>query len=275
MQGCYNRVQLRPGLTLHCADVLHLCNLSTQFLIREACVKVLVKLEGDVQMEIGGHLLPLDPARGSGALVTVRSSVLLHRHSQTGTRQRTVMLTLLPNWLTGIGLDFERKQDLLNWRPSRRALTLAGLLLRPVDDEGPLRQLRQESRALELVSEAYGLGNPADRTRLMSASATRRAQRLRELLDSDEADALDMAGMARRMGSNASTLQQQFRATFGQTIFDYLRTRRLQRAAHALRNEGVSVTRAAEIAGYSSQANFSTAFRLRYGMPPTRYRDAH
>ncbi|MBP8278605.1 MAG: helix-turn-helix transcriptional regulator, partial [Propionivibrio sp.] len=35
---------------------------------------------------------------------------------------------------------------------------------------------------------------------------------------------------------------------------------------------GVSVARAAEIAGYSSQANFSTAFRRHFGLSPKHYR---
>ena len=72
--------------------------------------------------------------------------------------------------------------------------------------------------------------------------------------------------MARAMRCNCNSLQQQFRAVFGKTVFDYLRASRLRRAAVALQNEGVSVARAAEIAGYSSQANFSTAFRRHFGV---------
>ena len=44
------------------------------------------------------------------------------------------------------------------------------------------------------------------------------------------------------------------------------------RAAWALRHDGASVARAAEIAGYASQANFSTAFRRHFGQPPKTYR---
>ena len=86
------------------------------------------------------------------------------------------------------------------------------------------------------------------------------------------ADGLSLAQLVRAMGFTATTLQQQFRLAFGKAVFDYLRASRLQRAALALQHDGVSVARAAEIAGYSSQANFSTAFRRHFGLSPKHYR---
>jgi AraC-like DNA-binding protein len=49
-------------------------------------------------------------------------------------------------------------------------------------------------------------------------------------------------------------------------------TARLRRAAWALQHGGANVARAAKIAGYASQANFSTAFRRHFGLPPKMYR---
>jgi AraC-like DNA-binding protein len=52
------------------------------------------------------------------------------------------------------------------------------------------------------------------------------------------------------------------------SIFDYLRESRLKRAALAIEKKGHSIAYAAAIAGYSSAANFSTAFRKYFGISP-------
>lgn len=282
MASHYVRTTLRSGLALHCADVLHPDNLSTQFLLDEACIKVFLKLGGNVRIEIGSRQLSLGSERdGScGAIVAVQRPEWLRRHAQAGTRQRMVVLTLLPHWLADAGLSPDALQEHLAaqlWRPSRRALALTEQLLHPVGQGGPVQQLQQESRVLELVSEAFGhISRPEDRRHAgtdLPAGASQRMRRLRALLDSGEADTLGIADIARRMGSNVSTLQQQFRAVCGQTIAHYLREHRLQRAARALQHQGASVAQAAEIAGYTSQANFSTAFRRHYGVPPKHYRN--
>ena len=62
--------------------------------------------------------------------------------------------------------------------------------------------------------------------------------------------------------------QRQFRAVYGTTVFDHLRDCRLQRARHALEHDGLTVGQAAVLAGYTSAANFATAYRRRFGMPP-------
>ena len=67
---------------------------------------------------------------------------------------------------------------------------------------------------------------------------------------------------------SALMLQRQFRAVFGTTVFDYLRECRLLRARRALEHDGVTVGQAAMVAGYTSAANFATAYRRRFGMPP-------
>ncbi|MFC3216921.1 helix-turn-helix transcriptional regulator [Comamonas sp. JC664] len=99
----------------------------------------------------------------------------------------------------------------------------------------------------------------------------REHQRLRELhafLASGQADALSMDAIARQAGVNASTLQRQFRSVYGTTVFEFLRECRLQRARQALERDGITVGQAALLAGYTSAANFATAYRRRFGLAP-------
>lgn len=283
MQGSFSITRLREGLSLHCTDIVHLHDMATQFLMPEGCVKVLLKLEGNAQVVVGRRRLPLDAGEGPqavphGAIVAVHTPETFQRHCRAGSRQRMVVLTLRASWFEAAGISLDAFREHLRvqpWRPSRRAVALAEQLLHPLGTDSPLQRLHQESRALELIVEAFTqtATEPSAAALTLPASACRRVRRLQELLDSGAADALDMAAIARTMGCNAGTLQQQFRAVCGQTIFDYLRQCRLQRAADALQHQGASVAQAAEIAGYGSQANFSTAFRRRYGVPPKHYRN--
>ncbi|SNR75807.1 transcriptional regulator, AraC family [Methylobacillus rhizosphaerae] len=283
MQGNFSLTRLRDGMTLHCTDIVHLHDMSTQFVIKEKCVKILLKLEGNADVKIGRQTLPLDAGEGPGAVpqgvvVSLNEPVTFSRNSRAGTHQRMVVLTLTPSWFEAAGIPqnlFRKDLAVFQWEPSLRAIAVAEQLIHPVNNEGPLQMLHQECLALELIVKALSLTLPEEPSQpsTLSAAAYQRVLRLQTLLDSGEADQLDMRGIARAMACNANTLQQQFREVCGQTIFDYLRKGRLQRAAHALQYDGVSVTRAAEIAGYSSQANFSTAFHRHFGSLPKHYRN--
>jgi len=283
MQGSFSVSELREGLSLLCCDVVHLADLTSQFLVEKACIKVLLKLEGPCQVAVGRHMLPLDedsPAHSAaqGAFVSIRSPECLTRHARAGSKLRMVAVTLSWPWLQASGMPlqpFQKHLSLQRWQPSRRAVSIAEQLLHPLERSGPLHQLQQESRALELVIEAFGSQQSSDMPAVATQpeSVLRRVRQLQDLLDSGVADNMNLQAIARKMGCNANTLQQQFRQVSGQTIAASLRQRRLQRAALALQHEGASVGQAAELAGYSSQANFSTAFRRLFGVMPKHYRN--
>jgi AraC-like DNA-binding protein len=59
-----------------------------------------------------------------------------------------------------------------------------------------------------------------------------------------------------------------FRISENQSIFEYVRTLRLERAFAALRSGEVTVQEASAIAGYSTAANFATAFRRQFATTP-------
>lgn len=65
-----------------------------------------------------------------------------------------------------------------------------------------------------------------------------------------------------------------FRGVTGESIADLTRRLKLERAAVHLREDGVSVTRAAMAAGYESGEAFSRAFKRCAGITPSAYRTA-
>ncbi len=90
----------------------------------------------------------------------------------------------------------------------------------------------------------------------------------------DLATTPDLAGLARSVGTNTRQLNEAFRKYAGVTVFDYLREARMKEARHLLCETSLEVQTIANDLGYGSAANFSTAFRERFGLSPRQYRQA-
>ncbi|MBV7486411.1 response regulator [Bordetella sp. BOR01] len=78
--------------------------------------------------------------------------------------------------------------------------------------------------------------------------------------------------LARKVGTYEKKLSQAFRKELGKTVFEYLRDERVRMAQQLLDETNLSVTDIAAEMGFSSAANFATAFRRKLGFTPTEYR---
>jgi AraC-like DNA-binding protein len=99
-----------------------------------------------------------------------------------------------------------------------------------------------------------------------------RLQAVKDLVDSDLRYPWSIAELARRAGLSRRSFNIRFRAAYGMSAIDYLRISRLDAAREALVYRQFSVAEAAYHVGYSSPANFATAFRKRFGFAPSRCR---
>ena len=77
--------------------------------------------------------------------------------------------------------------------------------------------------------------------------------------------------VGKRVGCSHFHLSRVFSQETGQSIFQYLRKLRLDRAAELLREAKWTVTQVAMEVGYSSASHFSTAFHEAYGCCPGLY----
>lgn len=137
--------------------------------------------------------------------------------------------------------------------------------------QGTIGRLYAESLALSLIVElaVHVNGGHAHGAPLSSPSHLNQAHQAREILDRNLAAAPSINELARQVGTSETTLRRAFKAAFGQTIIEYLRDRRLD-AARVMLGEGrFQVSQIAYRAGYSDPANFTTAYRRRFGHPPT------
>ena len=99
-----------------------------------------------------------------------------------------------------------------------------------------------------------------------------RLRRVRDRIDREYAQPLDVEALARDAHMSAGHLSRQFRLAYGESPYSYLMTRRIERAMALLRRGDLSVTEVCFAVGCSSLGTFSTRFTELVGMPPSAYR---
>ena len=99
-----------------------------------------------------------------------------------------------------------------------------------------------------------------------------RLRRVRDRIDREYADPLDVEALARDAHMSAGHLSREFRRAYGESPYSYLMTRRVERAMALLRRGDLSVTEVCFAVGSSSLGTFSTRFTELVGMPPSTYR---
>ncbi|GMV30745.1 MAG: AraC family transcriptional regulator [Rhodanobacteraceae bacterium] len=99
-----------------------------------------------------------------------------------------------------------------------------------------------------------------------------RLRRVRDRIDREYAQPLDVEALARGAHMSAGHLSRQFRQAYGESVYSYLMTRRIERAMALLRRGDLSVTEICFMVGCSSLGTFSTRFTELVGMPPSLYR---
>lgn len=286
-RGRFAKTEIRRGLTMHYSDVTNLCDLSTE---TEAPPHLGIKLffQGGVSASIGEQDIPM-PRRQPDSDRWIPSATLFHqrdrevfrRRAAIGDRVRKLTIKVFPEWLEsgdvlgGSGADALRtftsgSLAAQSWKPSATLMGLAEQVINPQGFEPYLARLYMESRVLQIIAEAFsqlrgGESEPARPS--LSAVERQRLRRAEDLLAKDGV-APSVDTLAREVGVGVNTLQRLFQAAHGTTVFHYVRRIKLDEARLALEAGKLTIAQAAFVAGYSSAANFATAFKKIYGFSP-------
>ncbi|QLY33352.1 helix-turn-helix transcriptional regulator [Nocardia huaxiensis] len=97
-------------------------------------------------------------------------------------------------------------------------------------------------------------------------------RRVRDRIDREYAQPLDVEKLARDAHMSAGHLSRQFKAAYGEAPYSYLMTRRIERAMALLRRGDLSVTEVCFAVGCQSLGTFSTRFTELVGMSPSAYK---
>jgi transcriptional regulator GlxA family with amidase domain len=99
-----------------------------------------------------------------------------------------------------------------------------------------------------------------------------RLRRVRDRMDREYAQPLDVEALARGAHMSAGHLSRQFKLAYGESPYSYLMTRRIERAMALLRASDLSVTEICFAVGCSSLGTFTTRFTELVGVSPSVYR---
>jgi len=111
-------------------------------------------------------------------------------------------------------------------------------------------------------------GGPASEQHLRDLAWLRR---VRDRIDREYAEPLDVEALARGAHMSAGHLSRQFKLAYGESPYSYLMTRRIERAMALLRRGDMSVTDVCFAVGCSSLGTFSTRFTELVSVPPSVY----
>ena len=139
----------------------------------------------------------------------------------------------------------------------------------------PLRKFFLEGKTLELITYALdqltaGKSSPS-RKSIVPSGNVKHALKAKELILNNLDKAYSLAELARQVGSNKTTLNMEFRRTYGTSVFEYLRIHRLEHAKALLETKKLNVTQTAFEVGYEHPKNFARAFKNHFGISPNHF----
>ncbi|MFD6420395.1 helix-turn-helix transcriptional regulator [Streptomyces sp. NPDC060198] len=107
---------------------------------------------------------------------------------------------------------------------------------------------------------------------MTSLEDLRRLRRARDRMDREYAEPLDVPALARTALMSAGHFSRSFKTAYGETPYNYLMTRRIERAKALLRRGDLSVTEVCFEVGCTSLGSFSSRFTELVGESPSAYR---
>lgn len=99
-----------------------------------------------------------------------------------------------------------------------------------------------------------------------------RVQKAKALYLQDLTVSLSVTDVAKKIGTHARQLSDDFKSTTDKHISHWLQEKRMEKACHFLLSTNVDISRIAEKVGYASVTTFSNTFRQYFGLSPKEYR---
>lgn len=142
-----------------------------------------------------------------------------------------------------------------------------------VEAQGSLKQIRWEGTALlcmALVEEKlHKAANPE--TFSLTQACKQKAEAALELLMADMQDPPCLADLAQELSITEKKLNLIFKSLYGDTVFEYLRSIRLNKAKNLIEQTNMAMKEIAWTVGYNHSTNFSKAFTRQFNITPANF----
>jgi AraC-like DNA-binding protein len=136
---------------------------------------------------------------------------------------------------------------------------------------GNARKLNCQARALDYLSMlVQHIGSLSDSKKQFASlkSSKRRSHDVHNYLVRIEGKVPTLDNMAKLFGCSARTLNDEFNAEFGESIYSFITNQRLLAAHELIKNSNVALKEVAFRLGYAHVNHFITAFKNKFGYSP-------
>ncbi len=184
------------------------------------------------------------------------------------------------SWVGFHGLVAERLTDIMGFARGQRdvidiadAIELTGYISSMLGhpEANYASYLKREAWLELLIAEIVSVADVPVETKKLSEDAYV-DMAIEEIVNHYD-HSVKVAGIARKIGINRSYLSSIFKKRLGVSPQQFLINYRLEKAAHALAQTSMAIRTVAASVGYTDPLTFSKAFRQRYGMSPSEYRE--
>ena len=242
---------------------------------------------GEVQADmLSGRCLELE----SGQILLLSESAYIKRAHVAGGRLSGVLLRMtaeaasiiLDNARPLLGENVPDMQRVQNIMRSHRgcavvdrfpwSMAVFDALHRLSEDELATYCTMKTAELMYLICRDASVLPLADNGKYFDSSQLEHARRAHDYMRENLSEPITIQSLSQHFKISPTALKESFRRVYGQPIHRYIRSVRLDRAAKLLTDTQLDIAEISGAVGYSSASQFTSAFKVRYGISPGQYR---
>jgi len=304
MNGHFFHDELLSGLSIHGCDVIESNDAisSTQI---PASLSFNILLHGSLSFCLGNKAYELNTDnllstntyeltnKNSSAVCAVgvlAKSDLLSRKIIKGQAVKKVNLFIKRSWLekrctdtqskTLLNKLFSHHGALYQWQDNAELSQIAQQLLSlPTQNSLQVNVLKEQIAYTLLTHLLLALTDKVEKPTqpnhenapllaIAEKKQLRKKKNIERYIDKTLESELTVPEIAEKFGLSVSSLQRYFKQTYQQTVHEYIRGKRLEKAKVSITIQALSISEAGFKAGYNHVSNFTSAFKKQFGITP-------
>lgn len=137
---------------------------------------------------------------------------------------------------------------------------------------GHYRKIFLHAKVLELfLLQLNQCRNDAD-TSSISNDDKLKIQQAKQYIVNNYNQSITISMIAKHIGTNEFTLKKGFKELVGTTVFGYINDIKMDKAKKLLADKNTPITQVSEMIGYKNPQHFSTAFKKKFGVVPSKFK---